>query len=41
MQRAYVTKRGERTMTVLSSYNGEEEIIPEGTVPNMEGHSAV
>jgi rsbT co-antagonist protein RsbR len=27
---AYVTKRGETAMTVLSSYNKEEEIIPEG-----------
>jgi rsbT co-antagonist protein RsbR len=26
----YVTKRGETAMTVLSSYNEEEEIIPEG-----------
>ncbi|MYL32472.1 STAS domain-containing protein [Pontibacillus yanchengensis] len=27
---AYVTKRGEHEMTVLSSYNEHEEIIPEG-----------
>lgn len=27
---AYVTRRGETAMTVLSSYNREEEIIPEG-----------
>lgn len=27
---AYVTKRGEHEMTVLSSFNKEEEIIPEG-----------
>ncbi|MBO0999325.1 STAS domain-containing protein [Bacillus sp. SD075] len=30
VQTAYVTKRGETAMTVLSSYNREEEIIPEG-----------
>ncbi|KHE73028.1 STAS domain-containing protein [Halobacillus sp. BBL2006] len=27
---AYVTRRGKTTMTVLSSYNDKEEIIPEG-----------
>ncbi|WP_281974776.1 GAF domain-containing protein [Halobacillus litoralis] len=30
VQTAYVTKRGENAMTVLSSYNKKEEIIPEG-----------
>ncbi|WP_226580711.1 STAS domain-containing protein [Halobacillus litoralis] len=30
VQTAYVTKRGETAMTVLSSFNREEEIIPEG-----------
>ena len=30
VQTAYVTKKGDTAMTVLSSYNGKEEIIPEG-----------
>lgn len=30
VQTAYITKRGETAMTVLSSYNREEQIIPEG-----------
>ncbi|MFD6443308.1 hypothetical protein ACFWDG_26910 [Peribacillus sp. NPDC060186] len=29
MHTAYVTRRGETAMTVVSSYNKEEEIIPE------------
>ncbi|MGB7999696.1 MAG: GAF domain-containing protein [Anaerobacillus sp.] len=34
---AYVTKRGETAMTVLSSYNEEEEIIPEGYAVEYSG----
>ena len=34
---AYVTKRGETAMTVISSYNEKEEIIPEGYAVEYSG----